>query len=76
MDRLPVIVRQHIAWFRFLLVITVLCGFVYPLVMLGIGQAFFHNKVNGSLVSYNGHVVGSGLLCQEFVDAKGNPLPQ
>ena len=36
----------------------------------------FHNKANGSLVSYNGHVVGSGLLCQEFVDAKGNPLPQ
>ena len=27
-------------------------------------------------MSYNGHVVGSGLLCQEFVDAKGNPLPQ
>jgi K+-transporting ATPase ATPase C chain len=76
MDRLPVIVRQHIAGFRFLLVFTVLCGFVYPLVMLGIGQAAFHNKVNGSLVSYKGQVVGSGLLCQEFVDAKGNPLPQ
>src|SRR3984885_6608237 len=76
MNRLPVIVRQHIAGFRFLLVITVLCGFVSPLVMLGVAQAAFHNKANGSLVSYNGHVVGSGLLCQEFVDAKGNPLPQ
>jgi potassium-transporting ATPase KdpC subunit len=76
MDRLPVIVRQHIAGFRLLLVFTVITGFIYPLVMLGIGQAAFHNKVNGSLVSYNGHVVGSGLLCQEFVDAKGNPLPQ
>ncbi len=76
MNRLPVIVRQHLAGFRILLVFTVLCGFVYPLVMLGIGQAAFHNKANGSLVSYNGHVVGSGLLCQEFVDAKGNPLPQ
>src|SRR4029077_2687070 len=76
MNRLPVIVRQHIAGFRILLVFTVICGFVYPLVMLGIGQAAFHNKANGSLVSYNGHVVGSGLLCQEFVDAKGNPLPQ
>src|SRR3984885_5241202 len=76
MDRLPVFVRQHIAAFRTLLVFTVLCGFVYPLVMLGIGQAAFHNKVNGSLVSYKGQVVGSGLLCQEFVDAKGNPLPQ
>jgi K+-transporting ATPase ATPase C chain len=76
MNRLPVIVRQHIAGFRILLVFTVICGFIYPLVMLGIGQAAFHNKANGSLVSYNGHVVGSGLLCQEFVDAKGNPLPQ
>jgi K+-transporting ATPase ATPase C chain len=76
MNRLPVIVRQHIAGFRFLLVLTVICGFIYPLIMLGVGQAAFHNKANGSLVSSNGHVVGSGLLCQEFVDAKGNPLPQ
>ena len=76
MNRLPVIVRQHIAGFRFLLVFTVVCGFVYPLIMLGVAQAAFHDKANGSLVSYNGHVVGSGLLCQEFVDAKGNPLPQ
>jgi potassium-transporting ATPase KdpC subunit len=76
MDRLPVFVRQHIAAFRILLVFTVLCGLIYPLVMTGIAQLAFHNKANGSLVSYNGHVVGSGLLCQEFVDAKGNPLPQ
>ena len=76
MNRLPVIVRQHIAGFRILLVFTVLCGFVYPLVTLGVSQVAFHNQANGSLVSYNGHVVGSSLLCQEFVDAKGNPLPQ
>ena len=76
MNRLPVIVRQHIAGFRFLLVFTVLCGFIYPLVMLGVGQVAFHNKANGSLVSYHGRVVGSSLLCQEFTDAKGNPLPQ
>jgi len=76
MDRLPVFVRQHIAGFRFLLVFTVICGFIYPLIMLGVAQVAFHNKANGSLVSYHGQVVGSGLLCQEFVDAKGNPLPQ
>src|SRR6202162_540217 len=76
MNRLPVIVRQHIAGFRFLLVFTVICGFIYPLIMLGVAQAIFHDKANGSLVSYHGQVVGSGLLCQEFVDAKGNPLPQ
>ena len=76
MNRLPVIVRQHIAGFRLLLVFTVVCGFIYPLVMLGVSQLAFHNQANGSLVSDNGHVVGSSLLCQEFVDAKGNPLPQ
>ncbi len=76
MNRLPVIVRQHIAGFRILLVFTVVCGFVYPLVLLGVSQAAFHKQANGSMVSYNGKTVGSSLLCQEFTDAKGNPLPQ
>jgi len=76
MNRLPVIVRQHIAALRFLLVFTVLCGLIYPLVMVGISQVAFHNQANGSLVTYKGKVVGSSLLCQEFVDSKGNPLPQ
>jgi len=76
MNRLPVIVRQHIAAFRALLVFTVLCGLIYPAVMVGVSQLAFHNQANGSTVSYNGRVVGSSLLCQEFADAKGNPLPQ
>jgi K+-transporting ATPase ATPase C chain len=76
MNRLPVIVRQHLAAFRILLVFTVVCGIIYPAVMLGVSQVLFHKQANGSLVSYNGKVVGSSLLCQEFVDAKGNPLPQ
>ena len=76
MNRLPVIVRQHIAGFRALLVFTVLCGLIYPAVMVGISQLAFHNQANGSMVSFNGRTVGSSLLCQEFADAKGNPLPQ
>ena len=76
MNRLPSIVRQHIAALRGLLLFTAICGVIYPLVMFGIAQAGFHNHANGSLVSYNGRVVGSSVLCQEFVDAKGNPLPQ
>jgi K+-transporting ATPase ATPase C chain len=76
MNRLPVIVRQHIAAFRTLIVFTVICGIIYPAVILGISQVAFHKQANGSLVSYNGKIVGSSLLCQEFVDAKGNPLPQ
>ena len=76
MNRLPGIVRQHIAALRGLLLFTVICGIAYPLLMFGIGQGVFHNQANGSLVSVNGKVVGSSLLCQEFVDAKGNPLLQ
>jgi K+-transporting ATPase ATPase C chain len=75
-NRLPAIVRQHLAAFRALLVFTVLCGIIYPVVMFGVAQAAFHNQANGSLVTSNGKVVGSSLLCQEFTDAKGNPLPR
>jgi K+-transporting ATPase ATPase C chain len=76
MNRLPGIVRQHIVALRGLLLFTVLCGIIYPMVMFGIAQGAFRNQANGSLVSYHGRVVGSSLLCQEFTDAKGNPLPQ
>jgi potassium-transporting ATPase KdpC subunit len=76
MNRFPGFVRQHIAALRLLLVFTVLTGIIYPVVMVAISQVAFHNQANGSLVSYHGRVVGSGLLCQEFVTAKGNPLPQ
>jgi K+-transporting ATPase c subunit len=76
MNRLPSLLRQHIAAFRMLLAFTVLCGIVYPVVMWGVAQAAFKNQADGSLVTYNGKVVGSSLLCQEFVDAKGNPLPR
>jgi potassium-transporting ATPase KdpC subunit len=76
MNRLPGWVRQHIAALRGLLVFTVICGIAYPVVMWGVAQVAFHNHANGSLVSYQGRTVGSSLLCQEFVDAKGNPLPQ
>src|ERR1022692_730961 len=76
MNRLPGIVRQHVAALRGLLLFTVICGIIYPVVIFGVAQLAFHNQANGSLVSYHGRVVGSSLLCQEFTDAKGTPLPQ
>ena len=76
MNRLPSIVRQHIAGLRLLLVFTVLTGIIYPVVMWGIAQVAFKNQANGSLVSFHGRVVGSSLLCQEFVYPNGNPMPQ
>ena len=76
MNRLPSLVRQHIAALRLLLAFTVLCGIVYPVVMWGVAQVAFKGQADGSLVTFNGQVVGSSLLCQEFVNAKGAPLPQ
>ena len=49
---------------------------VYPLLMFGLAQWLFPSQANGSLVSYHGRTVGSSLLCQEFVNSKGQPLPQ
>jgi potassium-transporting ATPase KdpC subunit len=76
MNRLPSFVRQHLVGLRTLLVFTVLLGIIYPVVMVGFSELVFPRPANGSLVSYHGRVIGSSLLCQEFVDAKGNPLPQ
>jgi potassium-transporting ATPase KdpC subunit len=76
MNHLPTVIRQHIAALRALLVFTVVCGILYPVVMAGVAQVAFKNQADGSPVSFQGHVVGSSLLCQEFTDAHGNPLPQ
>ena len=75
-SRLPTPVRQHLAALRALLVFTVIVGIAYPLVVAGVAQLAFPNQANGSLVSKGGTAVGSSLLGQAFVDAKGNPLPQ
>ena len=76
MSHLPSSVRQLLAALRGWVVFTVICGLLYPLVVFGIGQIAFHHQVNGSLISYHGRVVGSSLLCQEFADSNGHPLPQ
>jgi K+-transporting ATPase ATPase C chain len=76
MSRFPSAVRQLLAALRGLLIFTVICGIGYPLVVYGIGQVAFSKQANGSLISFHHKVVGSSLLCQEFIDAKGNPLPQ
>jgi K+-transporting ATPase ATPase C chain len=76
MNRLPSFIRQHLVGLRVLLVMTVITGIIYPLVLVGFSQVALSGPANGSLVRFNNRVIGSSLLCQEFVDAKDNPLPQ
>jgi K+-transporting ATPase ATPase C chain len=50
-----------------LLAFTVLCGFVYPLVMDGIAAVAFPHQATGSLIhDKDGRVVGSELIGQPF----------
>jgi K+-transporting ATPase ATPase C chain len=66
--------RQLVTGLLMTVVLTVLLGFVYPLVVTGISEAFMGNRANGSVVKVNGKVVGSSLIGQSFADAKGNPI--
>jgi potassium-transporting ATPase KdpC subunit len=76
MSHLPSTLRQLLAAVRGWLIFTVICGLLYPLVMFGLSQVLFNKQANGSMVTFHGRVVGSSLLCQEFINAKGAPLPQ
>jgi len=49
---------------------TLICGVVYPLLSTAIGQIAFGNKADGSLIRRNGVVVGSELIGQTFTDPK------
>ena len=71
------LIRQHWAALRALLVLTVITGFVYPLVVWGVALLpGLHAKAEGSIVNVSGKPVGSKLIGQLFTDKDGNPLPQ
>ncbi|MFI2116929.1 potassium-transporting ATPase subunit C [Streptomyces rubiginosohelvolus] len=55
------------AGLRALLVLTLVCGVVYPLAVTGAAQALFSNQANGSEIKdTNGQVVGSSLIGQRY----------
>ncbi|WP_077193652.1 potassium-transporting ATPase subunit KdpC [Streptomyces lydicus] len=66
------------AGLRALLVLTVVCGVLYPLLVTGVAQAAFPGRANGSEVTSHGKVVGSSLLGQRYdkgTDKEGEPVP-
>jgi len=68
--------RMFISSIVLTVVVSVALGLAYPILMTGIGKVLFPSKVNGSLITEHGKVVGSSLLGQEFLDTKGNPDPK
>jgi potassium-transporting ATPase KdpC subunit len=52
------------------IVLTVLTGFIYPVVVWGIAQIIFPSQANGSLVMRDGRPVGSRLIGQNFSQDK------
>lgn len=51
-----------------IVVLTIVLGLAYPLAITGISQVFFKGSANGSKVSFDGKVVGSHLIGQEFTE--------
>ena len=57
---------QTIIALKFLLVMTVLTGVIYPFFMTGVAQLAFPAKANGSLIIKDGKIIGSELIGQKF----------
>jgi potassium-transporting ATPase KdpC subunit len=68
-----------------ILVLTLFCGILYPLVITGISQVAFPGNAGGQMVYVNGKLVGSKIIGQNFalqvvkngkpvVDKNGNPV--
>ncbi len=51
-------------------VLTVLTGIIYPVVVFGLAHVIFPWQSEGSLISANGHVVGSAIIGQNFSAAR------
>lgn len=48
------------------LIVLIVCGFGYSAIATKIGQAIFPEQAHGSLIKYEGKVVGSKLVAQPF----------
>jgi K+-transporting ATPase ATPase C chain len=57
---------QTVTAIRFLLVLTILTGLIYPLIMTGTSQLVFPYRSGGSLILKDGRIIGSELIGQRF----------
>ncbi|HEY1715257.1 MAG TPA: potassium-transporting ATPase subunit C [Solirubrobacteraceae bacterium] len=65
--------KDIITSFIGILVLTLLCGILFPLVITGISQVAFPGNANGQQVHVGGKLVGSKLIGQNFGDVVVNP---
>jgi K+-transporting ATPase ATPase C chain len=62
-----------------ILVLTLLCGIVYPLFITGVSQVAFPGNANGQKIYVDGRLVGSKIIGQNFGDQEykhGKPVMQ
>ena len=52
------------------LIFLVICGLVYPLLLVGISQVAMKPAAEGSMITQNGSVLGSSLIGQQFSDPR------
>lgn len=62
--------KQVYTAFSIMVVFTILLGFIYTFVIMGIGKVAFPYHANGSLIKENGKVIGSELIQQKFTSDK------
>ncbi len=59
-----------------MLVLTLLCGILYPLLVTGVSQVAFPGNANGQQVFVHRKLVGSKLIGQSFTERNGKPDPR
>lgn len=77
--------RQLLTGLKFLALMAIITGIIYPLLITGFAELFFRKKAEGSLIERNGIITGSKLIGQNFDSVKYfwsrpsainyNPLP-